>query len=290
MTATAATRAGYAAIVGPGNTGKSALMNALSGRVISPSHPCASTTRAPVTAILSRGEVQLCLVDTPPLELHRDLGMLARMDVICLTVDSRRLADQLASPLVQGLMVDLPGIPFVVTPTFIDYLPQPLMGALVNQTAMSGDYPGIVPVCAPCMEGTDELRCILSGFLPSRGRLFPEGCASLHSDRFLVGEQVRMSLFALLPPEIASTTAVQIEEFSIRDDKRYVRANLHVARSSGKGVVIGRRGGMLQSIAEAASKGASDLLGGAIHLDLWVKVRESWPSNPADLREFGYAC
>lgn len=283
-------RAGYAAIAGLGNSGKSALMNALSGRIISPSHHGTYTTRVPITSIIFRGNLQMCFVDTPPLDMHRDLEMLSRMDAICLTLDSRRLGEQLLSPAVQGLMRDLPAIPFVIAPTFTDYFPQYIRGSLVNQVAMSGDYSAIIPVCPPCNEGTDELRTVLAGSMPARGRLFPEGCSSLHSERFLVSEQVRMSLFAVLPPDVASTTGVQIEEFSIRDGKRYVRVNLNVSRHSSKGIVIGRKGSMLQSIAEIASAGASRLLERSLFLDLWVKVRESWPGNPADLREFGYVC
>jgi GTPase len=290
MTPEAPMRAGYVGIAGPGNSGKSALMNALSGKTVSPSHRGEGTTRIPITRIISEGDLQLCLVDTPPLELHLDVQMLSRMDAICLTVDSRRLGEQLESAAVQGMIGRLAPIPFIIAPTFIDYLPRYLRGSLINQVAISGDYQDIVPVCPPCLEGADELRTILGRHIPAGGRLFPEGCTSLHSERFLVSEQVRMSLFTVLPPEIASTTGVQIEEFSIRDGKRYVRANLHVARHSSKGVVIGRKGSMLQSIAEIASEGASALLERPLFLDLWVKVRESWPDRPGDLLEFGYVC
>jgi GTP-binding protein Era len=283
-------RAGYAAIAGLGNSGKSALMNALSGKTISPSHHGAYTTRVPITSIIFQGNLQMCFVDTPPLELHRDMDMLSRMDAICLTLDSRRLGEQLLSTAVQGLLKELPDTPFVIVPTFIDYIPQYLRGSLVNQVAFSGNYSAIVPVCAPGSQGTDALRTILAGSMPARGRLFPEGCSSLHSERFLVSEQVRMSLFAVLPPDVASTTGVQIEEYSIRDGKRYVRLNLNVARHSSKGIVIGRKGTTLQNIAEIASAGATRLLERSLFLDLWVKVRESWPGNPADLREFGYVC
>lgn len=290
MTSSAPMRAGYAAIAGPGDSGKSALMNALAGKTVSPSWRGEGITRVPITSIVSREDLQLCLVDTPPLERHRDPDLLSRMDALCLTVDARRLGDQLASPAVQTLLAELPGLPVLIVPTFIDYVPPARRRSLVNHVAMSGDYADIVPVCPPCRDGVDELRELLGKRMPPRGRLFPDSCTSLHSERFLVGEQIRMSLFPLLPAEIATTTGVQIEEFSIRDGKRYVRANLHVARHSGKGVIIGRKGVMLQNIAEIASEGAAALLGRPLFLDLWVKVRESWTDRPGDLLEFGYVC
>ena len=176
----------------------------------------------------------------------------------------------------------------IFVPTFIDYFPAELHGAFTNQISMSVNYQEIVPVCAPCRQGIKRLRKVILKYIPKRGKLFPDGCTSLHSERFLVSEQIRISLFSVLPSEIASATAVQIEEFSIRDEKRYVRANLHVARHSNKGVVIGRKGAMLQDIADIASKGASRMIERPLYLDLWVKVRESWPENPDDLIEFGY--
>jgi GTP-binding protein Era len=81
-----------------------------------------------------------------------------------------------------------------------------------------------------------------------------------------------------------------VEEFSFRDGKTYVRANIHVARHSSKGMVIGRKGLTLQRIADMASEAAKELIGRSVFLDLWVKVRESWPENPVDLLEFGYVC
>ena len=126
--------------------------------------------------------------------------------------------------------------------------------------------------------------------LPRRERLFPSGCSTPHSERFLVSEQIRTQLYGMLPPDVAASTAVQVEEFSFRDNKTYVRANILVARHSSKGMVIGRKGVTLQSISEHASAAAEALLGRAIYLDLWVKVREGWPERASDLMEFGYVC
>ncbi|MEN8208974.1 MAG: KH domain-containing protein, partial [Candidatus Fermentibacteria bacterium] len=179
-------------------------------------------------------------------------------------------------------------LPIIFVPTFIDYFPAELHGAFINQISMSVNYQEIVPVCAPCGQGIKRLRSVVLKYIPERGKLFPDACTSLHSERFLVSEQIRISLFSVLPAEIATAIAVQIEEFSIRDEKRYVRANLHVARHSNKGVVIGRKGAMLQDIADIASSGASKIIERPLYLDLWVKVREAWPEKRDDLVEFGY--
>ncbi len=283
-------KAGYVAIAGLTNSGKSTLLNALTARNISPSHRNKGTTRVPISSIYMTDDTQICFIDTPPIEVFDDAVFFSGMDVICLTLNSTDLSSQLKSTRIREFIEEIAPIPIIIAPTFIDCFPKYLHSAFINQIAMFGSFQEIVPVCPPCRESTYRLRSVISRYIPSGGRLFPEGCTSLHSERFLVSEQIRISLFGVLPSEVATATAVQIEEFSIRDEKRYVRANLHVSKHSNKGVVIGRKGAMLQNIADIAAEGASRILERPMYLDLWVKVRESWPSNQADLIEFGYVC
>lgn len=281
-------RSGYAAIAGSANSGKSALINALSCRNISPSYNFKGTTRIPISSIWMTGSDQICFIDTPPLDYYEDEELFSSVDVICLTINSTELSTNMKSPVLRSFLNRNKQLPVIFVPTFIDYFPAELHGAFTNQISMSVNYQEIVPVCAPCGQGIKRLRRVILKYIPERGKLFPDDCTSLHSERFLVSEQIRISLFSVLPSEIAATTAVQIEEFSIRDKKRYVRGNLYVARHSNKGVVIGRKGAMLQNIADIASEGASKMIESPIYLDLWVKVRESWPENRDDLSEFGY--
>lgn len=282
--------AGYAAVIGLVNSGKSTLVNAFSGRDICPAHSHRGITRIPVTSIYMEEDQQICFTDTPPIESCSGIEVLKEPDVVCVVLNSRHLSRQLNSNILQNVVNSLSGIPVIYVPTFIDYFPAYLHGAIANQISMSAEYDAIAPVCAPCGQGIKTLRKTIAGFIPQRPVLFPEGCISLHSERFLVSEQIRYSLYCALPADIAATTAVQIEEFSIRDSKRYVRANLHVSRHSNKGIVIGRRGSMLQKIAEISSRSSSRILDRPLNLDLWVKVRESWTENREDLIEFGYIC
>lgn len=288
MTEPDAMRSGYVAIAGTANSGKSALINALSCRDISPSYNFKGITRIPISSIYMTESDQVCFIDTPPLDYYEDEELFSSVDVICLTLNATELSTKLKSPVLRSFINRNRELPIIFVPTFIDYFPAELHGAFTNQISMSVNYQEIVPVCAPCGQGIKRLRNVILKYIPERGKLFPDGCTSLHSERFLVSEQIRMSLFRVLPSEIASATAVQIEEFSIRDEKRYVRANLHVARHSNKGVVIGRKGTMLQNIADIASTGAARMIERPMYLDLWVKVRESWPENRDDLIEFGY--
>lgn len=282
--------AGYAAVLGLVNSGKSTLVNAFSGRDICPAHSHRGTTRIPVTSIYMEEDLQICLTDTPPIGSCSGEEVLQQPDVVCVVLNSRHLSRQLESELLGNVVNGLAGVPVIYVPTFIDYFPAYLHGAIANQISMSVQFDSIVPVCAPCGQGIKALRNTVAKYIPRRPVLFPRGCISLHSERFLVSEQIRFSLYCALPSDIAASTAVQIEEFSIRDSKRYVRANLHVSRHSNKGIVIGRRGSMLQKIAEISSRSSARILDRPLNLDLWVKVRESWTENREDMIEFGYIC
>jgi GTP-binding protein Era len=281
--------AGYAAIAGAANSGKSSLFNSLVGSALSPVTEHPGTTRVPLTGVFSSASGQICLVDTPPLESGFDPDLLAWMDVICLLADARSIEKDVSSPPSVKLLRDSSDKPVILVLTHVDYFLSSLHRALASQASRYGHFAAVCPACGPSIEGVPHLRASILLQLPPRRRLFPDGCITLHSERFLISELVRTQLFNVLPVDIASTTAVQIEEFSIRDAKTYVRANLHVSRHSSKGMVIGRKGQTLQKIMESTSAGASALLGRSISLDLWVKVRESWPDNPHDLLEFGYA-
>lgn len=283
-------RAGYVAAAGLSNSGKSALVNALTGRKMCPSNENAGITLIPMTSIYMNDDEQVCMIDTPPLEHYDECPVHSRVDAICITLNTNDLSSQLKSRHLREFIEMNRHVPRIFVPAFIDHFPAGLHGAITNQISMTVNYEDIVPVCPLSGQGINTLRRSISRYIPRRGRLFPEGCISLHSERFLVSEQIRYSLFCSLAPEIASATAVQIEEFSIRDQKRYVRANLFVARHSSKGVVIGKKGSMLQHIAGVASERASLIIERPLYLDLWVKVREAWTENRNDLIEFGYIC
>lgn len=283
-------RAGYAVIAGSANTGKSSLFNSLVGRSISPVTPGRGTTRVPLSGICHRagGDGQVCLIDTPPLTSAVNLNLLDWMDAACLLVDATRLGEELSSPEASELLGRFAGRPVVLGLTHVDRFDPSLWRALLNQAGLVREFSDAVALCPPRGTGAAEMLEALVRLLPVRRRLFPDGCITLHSERFLVSELIRTELFHLLPEEIATSTAVQIEEYSLRDSKTYVRANLLVSRHSFKGIVIGRRGQTLQRIMDSSSRGAGELLGKVVLPDLWVKVRESWPENPHDLLELGY--
>jgi GTP-binding protein Era len=281
--------AGYVGLTGPANSGKSTLFNVMCSNTISPVTGFPGTTRLPLMGIRVDRKSQICFVDTPPLEKEKELGIFDWMDLVCLVLDTRSFSAQLGEGYVTRLL-DRTACPLILVLTFPDYYPAILRGALLSQVPERQRFATVKSVCPPRGDGVEELHRAITARLPMRERLFPEDCGTLHSERFLVSEQIRKELYNILPTEIASTTAVQVEEFSQRDGKTYVRANLHVARHLSKGVVIGRKGQTLQRIVLSSTESAGELLRRPVYIDLWVKVREGWPDNPRDLLEFGYVC
>ena len=281
--------AGYVGLTGPANSGKSTLFNVLSGNTFSPVTGFPGTTRLPLTGISISRKSQICFIDTPPLEKEGQLDIFSWMDLICLVLDTRSFSTQIERDCVRNLLERIE-CPLILVLTFPDYYPANLRVAFLSQVPSRQRFSAVITTCPPRGDGIQELHKAITSRLPLRQKLFPEDCSTLHSERFLVSEQIRKELYNILPTEIASNTAVQVEEFSVRDGKTYVRANLHVARHLSKGVVIGRRGQTLQRIVQASTESTGELLDKSVYIDLWVKVREGWPENPKDLLEFGYVC
>ena len=283
-------KSGYAGLIGFPNSGKSTILNNMTGKNISPVTYYPSTTRVPIAGLFNKQDIQICFIDTPPISLSLDLELINWLDICCFVVDARKLNSQLESKYTDILFEKFNDRPIILLLTFIDYFPPEINSALLNQAALQRNFTSMLSVCPPQKTGIQKIADTVSNRLPDRKEIFPSNCMTLHSERFLVSEQIRTQLYSLLPPEIANSTAVQIEEFSFRDGKTYVRANIHVSRHSSKGVVIGRSGKTLQNIVHQASDSIEELLGKEIFLDLWVKVRESWMDNPHSILEFGYVC
>ncbi|MEN8209380.1 MAG: GTPase, partial [Candidatus Fermentibacteria bacterium] len=104
MTQPGKLRSGYVAIAGSANSGKSALINALSCRNISPSYNHKGTTRIPISSIYMTQNEQLCFIDTPPLDYYEDEGLFSSVDVICLALNATELSTNLRSPLLRNFI------------------------------------------------------------------------------------------------------------------------------------------------------------------------------------------
>jgi len=283
-------RAGAVALLGKPNAGKSTLLNRLLGWKLAIVSAKPQTTRSRLLGILTLEDGQLLLLDTPGLHsgskpLNVALGEIVTeaaegCDVALLLVDltsgwcdesaalARRLSERGTPHLIVGTKSDLAG---ANAPEWPDRAPQPLR------------------VSARTGAGIDALLERTLALLPASPPLYPEDELSDRPMRFLAGELVREAAFEELEQELPYSLAVEVVEYDEkRPDLVRIRADLLVERASQKRIVIGRNGRVVKSIGVRARSEIEKLVGGRVHLELWVKVEPKWSRRPKRLKSLGY--
>lgn len=290
--------AGYVALVGRPNVGKSSLLNALLGRKISIVTPRPQTTRRRVMGVLGTESAQLVFFDTPGLHgggrrrLNRVMNEAARSaladaDVVLAVVDARRLDD--ADRAVLNAARNS-GRPLVVALNKID-LVRPRRALLPRVEAVAELCPDaeLVPVSARKRENTDKLVSVLTAALPEGEALYGPEVITDTDETTQVAEIVREKLMLHLQDELPYGIAVHLERYETGDDDiARAGAVIWVEQDRHKAIVIGRQGRMLKTVGTAARRELEQLLGRKVHLELWVKVRADWADDDAALREAGY--
>jgi GTP-binding protein Era len=291
------TRAGFVAIVGAPNVGKSTLLNRLVGTKVSIVSPKVQTTRRRIIGITLVGACQVLFVDTPGIMAPKrrleaamvkaaSAGM-ADADLVLFLLDARRTLDGDAG-LALGQLTRERRPAFLVI-NKIDAVPPmkalPLIQAANERHAFAETF----IVSALTGEGCDELLAAVAGRLPEGPWLFPEDQLSDLSDRALAAEITREQLFYRLHQELPYSVTVETEGWAESPDGGEVRIDqtIYVLRDSQKPILIGKRGQQLKAIGEAARKELERILEKRVHLFLFVKVRENWQDDPERYREMG---
>lgn len=289
-------RSGFVALVGRPNVGKSTLLNRLVGQKVSIVTPRPQTTRHAVTGILTEPRGQVVFVDTPgqhggsrlAIDRYMDRaasGASADSDIAVLVVDATRVTDE--DRLVLDRLKARTGATALVL-NKVDLLDDKaeLLPLIESLTAVRG-FEFILPVSARDGDGCDTLVDELFALLPEGPLLYPEDQVTDRSMRFVVSELVREKLMRRLHQEVPYGITVETERF-VEGERTEVDAVIWVARESHKGIVIGKGGSMLKEVGTAVRRELVEMVGGPVHLNLWVKVREGWADDEQALRRFGY--
>ena len=289
-------RAGYIAIVGRPNVGKSTLLNRLVGQKISITSRKPQTTRQRITGILTRDDAQLLFVDTPGFQtrhtssLNRHMNRivtqaLADVDLILLVIEAGRFSTE-----DRALLALLPGkrrVLLVINK--IDRLAdRGLLLPFIAKVAGEHDFAEVVPVSASKGHGIDELAGTIGRYLPEQPALYGADEITESSERFLVAELIREKLFRLLGDELPYVSAVLIDRFAMEGTMRRIHASIIVDKESHKGIVVGANGAQLKAIGSKARIDIERLVGGKVHLEIWVKVKRGWTENRQVLKQLGY--
>ena len=268
--------------------GKSTLLNRLVGQKLAITSPRAQSTRDRVTGILTFGDTQAVLVDTPGLlEPTVALQQVMRATAIHALRDADVILHLVEATDKLQPLTDLAGLstppraPILVVRTKADLL------SAEGRAELERDSSACV-VSAVSGQGLDELLTRLTALLPEGAFLFPEDDVSTQHLRFFAAELVRETALEQLNEEVPHAIACAVEEF--REDRSpvYIRAVVYVERDSQKRIVIGHQGTRIREIGRAARLKIEELLSTPVYLDLWVKVLPNWRRDQDALRRLGY--
>lgn len=285
-------RAGFVALIGLPNVGKSSLMNCLVGEEVAIVSALPQTTRQRITGILTVPQAQLIFLDTPglhqsPRAINQAMMQWARQaardaDCVCAVIAANE-------PACEGVLREMPrGVLRAVALNKIDLVDAATRARRKAQLQTHGG-PGvvIVPCSAKTGEGVDALRDVLMAHVPEGPALFPAEHYTPHPVRFLAAERIRRAAIEILHQELPYALAVEIEAFEDGERLTRIRASIIVERDSQKGMVIGRSGTMIRNIGTRAREAIERLVGTKVFLELFVKVRENWTRDPQQLRNLG---
>lgn len=291
----ASTRAGFVALAGLPNVGKSTLLNALVGERLSIVTSKAQTTWQRVMGIRTAESVQMILLDTPGLVssgqlFHRSMmseteKALVGADVVIAVVDGGGRTSRDEGRVLRDLLANA-GRPAAIAANKSDlrrFDPSP-----ARRLAADLGLP-VYPVSARAGAGLKALLGFVSSRLPKGPFLYPEDDIAAAPTRFFVQELIRETVFERYRQEVPYAVAVQMEEFREGEDPVYIAASLHVERRSQKGLVVGKGGAGIRSLGTAARGKIEHFLGRRVYLDLWVRVSHGWRRKRRGLAMFGYA-
>ena len=289
-------RAGFVAIIGRPNAGKSTLLNRLVGQKVAIVTSKPQTTRNRIQGIVTRPGGQVVFVDTPGLheantELNRQMmrevaAALEGIDVLLMMVDASRTLPHADSLLLEK------GNRYagkaILALNKIDRVPKPKLLPLLDAFGKAFPFAALVPISALKGDGCDELLQEILKNLPEGEPFFPEDQITDQPERFLAGEIIREKAIDLTYHEVPHALAVVIDQFEESPRLLRIHATLHVERDSQKKILIGHKGEMLKKIGTAARKELETLLGTKIFLAMFVKVVEGWRDNPQKVRELNW--
>ena len=288
-------KAGFVALIGKPNVGKSTLLNSVLSHKVAITTPKPQTTRDNIRGILTQEDCQIIFIDTPGIHKSRQKlsdAMVKRaydavgdVDVILLLVDPTK-------PWNRGDEIIVDNIRNVRKPKFlivnkIDKLTKQELIEYLDK-ANQEIFDEIIPLSALRHNNIEELVETIKQYLPEDVQYYPGDMISDYPESFMMGEIIREKILLNTEEEVPHSIAVQIEEVTRKPNVVYIRAAIVCEKQSQKAIIIGKKGMMLKKIATFAREELEERLQSKVFLEMFVRVEENWRNRQFQLKELGY--
>ena len=292
------TRAGFVALIGEPNAGKSTLLNRMVGAKVSIVTHKVQTTRARIRGVAMEGDAQLVFVDTPGLfqprrRLDRAMvaaawGGAADADVIVLLIEAHRGMTEGVERILEELGNIARGRRVALAINKIDRVEAPVLLGLTEKMNAAFDFTETFMISAERGHGIDTLRQWLAGEVPEGPWLYPEDQIADLPMRNIAAEITREKLTLRLHQELPYQLTVETENWEERKDgSARIDQLVYVVRDGHKGIVLGNKGETIKAVGKAAREELEEFLGRKVHLFLQVKVRANWLEEAERYSEMG---
>ncbi len=292
-------KSGFVTIVGRPNTGKSTLLNLLTGEKIAIMSEKPQTTRHAIKTIVGTSRYQAVFIDTPGMHKPKNklgtymmdaaIGALEDVDAVIWMVEA---TDRKPGPGDLHILEVLSKAsrPVVLLINKIDLVPKESLLPIIQNFSALYAFSAIIPVSALHIETKDRVMNEIEQLLPEGEPYFPKDTLTDQPEKVIAQELIREKMLQLLSDEVPHGIGVEILSYKRNTQKTLLEidANIFCERDSHKGMVIGKGGDMLKKIGTLAREDIEKMVGCKVFLRLWVKVRENWRDNDAVLNELGY--
>ena len=292
------TKSAMITICGRPNVGKSTLTNAIVGEKIAIVSNKPQTTRNRISAVVTRGDTQFVLMDTPGFHKPRTrLGdymvnvvkeSVADVDAVMLLIEPIANIGRQEEELIGRIKEAR--VPAVLVINKIDTVEKSALLEVMAVYSAACEFDAIIPISAKNGEGLDELMEQLEKYAVEGPQLFPDDMISDQPEKQICAELVREKLLLCLDKEIPHGIAIEVTKFTERENGIIdMDVTIFCEKASHKGIIIGKQGAMLRRIGELARNDIEAFMGTKVFLQTWVKVKENWRDSMAQLRNFGFS-